>query len=65
MYLLTCRVTSRYVLYDTYSQNCLLLKIQAYSDILTSYSDIFSHIVAYLETCVTLAYSKPCHIEHI
>ena len=29
------------------------------------YSDIFSHIVAYLEPCVTLAYSKPCHIQNL
>ena len=29
-----------------------------------SYSDIFSHIVAYLEPCVTLAYSEPCHIQN-
>ena len=28
-------------------------------------SDIFSHIVAYLEPCVTLAYSKPCHIQNL
>ena len=26
--------------------------------------DIFSHIVAYLEPCVTLAYSEPCHIQN-
>ena len=34
------------------------------SDIITftSYSDIFHHIVAYLEPCVTLEYSEPCHI---
>ena len=24
------------------------------------YSDIFSHLVAYLEPCVTLTYSEPC-----
>ena len=29
-----------------------------------SYSDIFSHIVAYLEPCVTLAYLEPCHIQN-
>ena len=27
-------------------------------------SDIFSHIVAYLEPCVTLAYSEPCHFQN-
>ena len=26
--------------------------------------DIFSHILAYLEPCVTLAYSKLCHIQN-
>ena len=29
-----------------------------------SYSDIFSHIVAYLEPRLTLAYSEPCHIQN-
>ena len=42
----------------------LLLLIQTYSGIFTSYSDISSHIVAYLEPCVTLAYSEPCHIQN-
>ena len=42
------------MLYDTYSESCLLSKIQAYSGIFTSYSDIFSHIATYLEPCVTL-----------
>ena len=31
----------------------------------TSYSDIFSHIVAYLEPCETLSYSEPCAIFRI
>ena len=26
--------------------------------------DIFSHFVVYLEICVTLAYSEPCHIQN-
>ena len=29
------------------------------------YLDIFSHIVAYLETCATLAYSEPCYILNL
>ena len=57
-YLLICRVTSRYVLYETYSESCLLSQIQTYSGIFTSYSDTFNHIVTYLELCVTLAYSE-------
>ena len=40
-----------------------ILPIIVNSDIFTSYSDIFSHIVAYLKFCVTLAYSEPCHIQ--
>ena len=32
--------------------------------IFTSYSDIFSDIVPYLEPCVTLAYLEPCHIQN-
>ena len=63
-YSLTYRVTSCYVLYDTYSEPCLLSTIQTYSGIITSYSDIFSHIVAYLEPCVALEYSEPCHIQN-
>ena len=64
-YSLTSRVTSHYVLHDTYSEPYLLSKIQKYSGIFTSYSDdIFSHIVAYLEPCLTLAYSDPYHIQN-
>ena len=62
-YSLTCGVTSRYKLYDAYTESCLLSKIQTYSTIFTSSSDIFSHIV-YLEPSVTLAYSKPYHIQN-
>ena len=29
-----------------------------------SCSDIFSHIVAYLESCIILAYSEPFHIQN-
>ena len=36
-YSLTCRVTSRYVLYDIYSEPCLLPKIQTLSGIFTTY----------------------------
>ena len=53
-----------YVLHDTYSEPCLLLKIQTYSGIFTSCSDMFSHIVACLEPCVILAYSEPFHIHN-
>ena len=45
-------------------QNRLLLKIQTYSGIFTSCSDMFSHTVAYLEPCVILAYSEPFHIHN-
>ena len=30
----------------------------------TSYSDVFSRIVAYIEPCKTLAHSEPCHIQN-
>ena len=43
----------RYVLHDTYSEPRLLLQIQT-----------CSAIMAYLELCVTLAYSEPCHIQN-
>ena len=56
---LTWRVTSRSVLYETYLEHCLLLQIQTYSGIFSSYLDIFSQIVIYLEICVTFAYSEP------
>ena len=52
------------LLYDAYSDPCLLSEIQTYSGIFTSYSDIFSHIVAFLEAYVTPAYSEHCHIEN-
>ena len=29
-----------------------------------SYSNIFSHVVAYLDSCVTLEYSEPCYIQN-
>ena len=63
-YSLTFRVTKHYVLHDTYSEPCLVLKIQTYSGIFTSCSDIFSHIVAYLEPCVIIAYSEPFHVQN-
>ena len=47
-----------------HTQNCLLSKIQTYPGIFTSYSDIFSYIVAYLEPYVTLAYLEHCHIQN-
>ena len=62
---LTCRVTSCYVLYDTYSELCLLSKIQTCSGIFTFYSNIFSYIVTYLEPCVTLADSERCDIQNL
>ena len=37
---------------------------QTYSGVFTSYSDLSSHVVAYLEPCVTLAHSEPCHIQN-
>ena len=58
-------MTSHYVLLDAYSEPWLLLKIQTYSGIFTTCSYIFSHIVAYLEHCVILAYSEPFHIENL
>ena len=61
-YSLTCRVTSYYVLYDTYSEPCLLLKIQP--ELFRHIHILFSHIVAYLEPCITPAYSEPYHIQN-
>ena len=29
-----------------------------------SFSDVFRHTVAYLDSCVTLTYSKPCYIQN-
>ena len=67
---LTCRVNSRYILLrhidkpDTFKNLSIIVNIQAYSGILTSYSDISSHIMASSEPCVTFAYSKPYHIQN-
>ena len=57
-------MTSHYVLHDTYSETCLLHKIQGYSGIFTFCSDIFNHFTAYLEPFVILAYSEPFHIQN-
>ena len=53
-YSLTCTVTPHYVLYETFRNLFFIVN----SGIFTSYSDIFSHIVAYLELCGTLVYSE-------
>ena len=63
-YSLICRVALYYVLYDKYSERCLLSKFQIYSGRFSCYSDIFSHVGAYLEPCVTLAYSEHCCIQN-
>ena len=47
-----------------FTKTSLLSYIQTYSGIFRSYSDISSQIVAYLEHCVTLAYSQPCRIQN-
>ena len=52
----------RYVLYETYPVPCLYR--QTYSGIFTFYSDICSHIVAYLEPFVNLTYPEPRHIQN-
>ena len=52
----------RYVLYETYPVLCLYR--QTYSGIFTFYSDICSHIVAYLEPFVNLTYPEPRHIQN-
>ena len=53
-------MTSRYIMYDT-------LSITSNSGIFRHFHVLFrqfSHIVAYLEPCVTLAYSELCHIQN-
>ena len=47
-----------------YSELCILSEIQIYLALFTSYSDIFSHIVAYLKPSVSPVYSKPCHVQN-
>ena len=58
-YSLTFKKTLHYVLHDTYSEPCLLLKLQTYSGIFTSCSDTFSHIEPYLEPCEFLHIQNP------
>ena len=41
-----------------------LRPIQPYSVIPTPHSAICSHVVKYLEPCITLSYSKPYHIHN-
>ena len=58
-------MTSRYVLYLTYAEPYRTLsQIQTYSGVFTSYLDILSHVVTYLETCLTLTYLEPCHFQN-
>ena len=74
-YSLTCRVIWRYVLYEMYSESCLLLSIHIYSGIFMSYSDIQSYCGIFRTLCNscisttlpqsefrTLPFSELCHI---
>ena len=47
-----------------YFQNPVFCRKLRHSGIFTSDSDIFSHIVAYLKSCETLAYSESCHVQN-
>ena len=54
-------MTSHYVLHDTYSEPCLLLKIQTFQ----AYSHpVQTYWAIYLEPCVFLAYSESFHIQN-
>ena len=57
-------MTLLHVLYDTYSEVCLLLHFQTNSGIFTCHLKIFNHIGPYLEPSVTLAYLEPCLIQN-
>ena len=68
-----CKVTWCYVLHETHPEFChiqhsvfsgICTHIQTYSELLRHIhtSDIFRLIQANSGPCVTLAYSKPCHI---
>ena len=45
-------------------QNFVYYRKFKHSGIFRYHSEIFSHIVAYLEPCVTLAYSEPYNIQN-
>ena len=59
---LTCRVTLHCVLYDTYLEPALLLKVQTYTGIQVLFRDI--HILTYLKPCVTLAYLESLYFQN-
>ena len=62
-YSLTCRVTSRYALYDTYSEPSLLLYIHTFRHIHV----IFRHFQSYcgiFRTLCNSCISRPCHIQN-
>ena len=68
--LLTCRVTLRYLLYDTCSELSIIVNSDIFSHIHVLL-DIFSHIHVlyrniqpYYQHGVTLAYSEPRHIQN-
>ena len=53
-----------YVLHGKYLESSLLSNIQTFLGIFTSYSDIFSHIEAYLDPCAILAHLESFHIQN-
>ena len=55
-------ISTNELLERSYNIYCMI-RIQ-YPAIFTSCSDIFNHIVAYLEPCVIRAYSEPCHVQN-
>ena len=63
-YSLTYRVTLRYVLFETYSEPCLLLHIQTYIQAYSHPIQTYSAILWYFEAWCNLAYSEPCHIQN-
>ena len=48
--------------YQKYSS--IFSHIQTYSDMIKHIEEIFTHIQAYLEPCVTLKYSEPWYIQN-
>ena len=63
-YSLTCKNDLELCIVWDIFRTCLLLQIQTYSGIFTSYLDIFCHILEYSEPCVTLSEWEPSHIQN-
>ena len=61
-YLLTCRITSRNALYETYSEHCDIRNSYTFRT-RDTFRTISRHFLVYSECCVTLVHWQLCNIH--